>query len=454
MASRGDGLVGGLFVAIVVLLVVGGIGVAQSKTADESPAAADAVGGGSASFEGSAAPDPCAAPTWVAAWAAPPQDSTAEQAPQPAPGAEGDRPKRFEHQTLRLVVTPTAAGTRTRLHLSNRFGEGPVTFGSVHVARRASGAAIVAGTDRAVTFGGSPAVTIPAGGTVVTDEIDMAVEPFADLAVSIHVADAVPLDLHLVSQQTQFLSPPGSGDRTGDGGGEAFTQRLGSWLALTAIDVLAPRRTGTVVAIGDSITDGVGSTPDANQRWTDHLAWRVMAEAEAPAVTVVGAAISGNQVTRDNVFSVNGIGWGMGPSAVTRLGPDVVEQAGVTDVVVFIGINDLYMPTGPDPAGAIIEGYRQIIERARAAGLRVIGTTMTPGGLQGEKEAQRNAVNDWVRGSGAFDAVVDLDAAVRDPADPTVVASHLGVDPVHLNDAGSAAVARAFDLRLFQGTGC
>ena len=208
------------------------------------------------------------------------------------------------------------------------------------------------------------------------------------------------------------------------------------------------------MALGDSITDGVGSTADANQRWTDHLAYRLLSEPGAPPRTIVNAGISGNQVTRDNVFAANGIGWGMGPSAVTRLGPDVIDRSGATDVVLFVGINDLYLPSSPDPAAAIIGGYQAVIDRARFAGLRVIGTTMTPGGLPPAKEAQRQAINDWVRRSGAFDAVVDLDAVVRDAANPAIVNAQLAVDPVHLNDAGYAAVARAFDLRVFQGTGC
>lgn len=394
----------------------------------------------------------CAVPTWVAAWSAPPQDSSAAQAPDLPAGVDETGPQVFENQTVRMILTPAAAGSRMRVRLSNRFGRAPVTFGAVHVGRHAGGGAIIDGTDRIAEFAGSTSVTVPPGRTVVTDEIDLPVEPFADLAVSLHVANATALDVHLFAQQTQFATSRGAGDHTGDGGGDAFTLRLASWLAVSAVDVLAPRPIGVVVALGDSITDGVGSTPDANQRWTDQLARRLLAEPGPPSLVIVNAGIGGNQITGGG--GVGEVARGMGPGAVTRLEPDVIDVTGVTDVVVFIGINDLYAPSSLDPAAAIIDGYLAIIGRARVAGLRVIGTTMTPGGLAVEREVQRQAVNEWVRTNGAFDAVVDLDAVVRDPARPAAVAPDLAADPVHLNDAGYAAVAGAFDLRSFEGTGC
>jgi lysophospholipase L1-like esterase len=395
--------------------------------------------------------DACAQPTWVAAWSAPPQASSAHQAPILPAGVEGRGPSVYENQTLRMVLTPAAAGSRLRIRLSNRFGSAPVTFGSVHVGHHAGGGAIVDGTDRTVTFAGSSSITVPSGGAVASDVIDLPVEPFTDLTVSIHVADATALDVHLFAQQTQFTTSRGAGDHTGDVGGGAFTERLASWLAVSALDVLAPRPIGVVVALGDSITDGVGSTPDADQRWTDQLARRLLAEPGPSSLTVVNAGIGGNQITQ-GASDVPPAG--MGPGAATRFDTDVVEMTGVTDVVVFIGINDLYAPNSPDPAAAIIDGYRAIIDRARLAGLGVIGTTITPGGLAVEQERQRQAVNEWVRTEGSFDSVVDLDAVVRDPNRPAAVAPQFAADPVHLNDAGYAAVAGAFDLGSFEGARC
>ncbi len=304
---------------------------------------------GAAPEQGSASPvDACDPPTWVAAWSAPPQASSTQQAPLLPAGVEGTGPGVYENQTLRMVLTPAAGGSRMRIRLSNRFGPAAVTFGAVHVGRHAGGGAIVAGTDRTVAFAGSPSVTVPPGRTVASDEIDLPVEPFTDLAVSVHVADATALDVHLFAQQTQFATPRRAGDHTGDGGGGAFTQRLASWLAVSALDVLAPRPIGVVVALGDSITDGVGSTPDANQRWTDQLARRLLAEPGPPSLTVVNAGIGGNKITAGTSDEPRA---GMGPDAVTRFDADVVEVTGVTDVVVFIGINDLYRAEQPRSGG-------------------------------------------------------------------------------------------------------
>ena len=399
--------------------------------------------------------DPCAAPTWVTAWSAPPQDSTAEQRPGPPTGAQDDGtlPQSFDDQTLRMIVSPRTAGSKVRVQLSNRFGRAPVTFGAVRIARHAGDGATVEGTDRPATFGGARSVTLEPGATVFTDEIDLPVGAFDDLAVSVHVLGPSPLDVHLFGVHPQYATGAGAGDRTGDRSGAAFTIRMGSTLAVSAVDVLAPRRFGTVVALGDSLTDGHG-TKTVDRAWPDVLAYRVLAERGAPALAFVNAGIGGTQVSKDNVYAYTEAGWGMGPSAVTRLDPDALARAGVTDVIVFVGINDLYMPTGPDPVAAITDGYRAISDRVRQAGLRVIGVTLTPGGLGGEKEAQRQAVNEWIRTSGAYDVVFDFDAVVRDPADPSRVNPSLAADPVHLNEDGYAAVARSVDLGAFQGTGC
>lgn len=395
-------------------------------------------------------PDDCAAPAWVAAWSAAAQDTSAAAPPSVGGVATGV----FTDQTIRMVVTPLFAGSEVRLHLGNRFGAGPVTLGAVSVAPRASGAAIVAGASEVVTFGEQPAVTIPPGATVVSDPVPLAVEAFDDVAVSIHVAGTASLDVHHQTNVTHYATPASSGVHVADVDGAAFSGALHSSLALVGMDVLAPRRAEAVAVVGDSITDGIGSTMDADRRWPDELARRLLARPADQRMAVLNLGISGNQVAFDNVRAQTEVVRGAGPSAATRLAPDALSRAGVTHVVLFAGINDIYAPSGEAPALTIIAAYTRIIEQAHAAGVRVVGSTITPAALDGPMEAARVAVNQWVRTSGAFDAVVDFDAVVRDPADPARLAPGYGADTVHLTDAGAAAVGQSVDLRLLQPAAC
>ena len=394
-----------------------------------------------------AAPDSasaCAGDHWVGAWRAAPQGSSLGR-----PG-DADGPARtFVDQTLRMILSTRIGGSAVRVHLGNRHGTAPVVLGGVTIARRDAGAALAPESVRPLTFAGSPAVTIAPGEVVRSDPVFVAVEPFADLAISFHVVGAGVLDHHQWATTTSYAAPAGTGDHTTDVGAAAFTQTLGSWFAVAGVDVLTAREIGAVVTLGDSITDGVGSTVDADHRWPDALARR-LGDA-GTSLSVVNVGIGGNHVVTSGLTSDIAVG----PSATERFDRDVLGVDGATDVFVFEGINDLFnAQPGTDIATALIDGYRAIIDRAHAAGLRVIGATVTPGNLTDANEAARQTVNEWIRTSGAYDAVVDFDAVVRDPADPRRVRAEWDAGFAHLNDAGYAAMAAAIPLGSFQGTGC
>jgi lysophospholipase L1-like esterase len=277
----------------------------------------------------------------------------------------------------------------------------------------------------------------------------VAVAPFDRLLVSIAVSGEAVLDHHQRSHMTSYAAPAGGGDRADDESGAAYTEELTGWFGVTGLEVLAPRTTGVVVTLGDSITDGVGSSPNLDRRWPDRLQQRLLLDGRSLAV--VNAGISGNHVSTSGLTSVTAIG----PSAVDRLELDAMRVAGVTDLFVFEGINDIYMAIGgTDVASQVIAGYETIIASARAAGLRVIGGTITAASMSGEKEAARLRINEWIRGSGAFDAVVDFDAVTRSPDDPSRLRPEWDAGFAHLNDAGYAAMADAVPLEVFVGTGC
>jgi lysophospholipase L1-like esterase len=260
------------------------------------------------------------------------------------------------------------------------------------------------------------------------------------------------LDVHLEAKQTQYLTAPGTGDHTTDADGAAFDGRVLSWLGVTGVDVLAPASVGAVVVVGDSLTDGVGSTTDATARWPDDLARR--ARDNAAPMAVLNAGISGNQVARDNLVGHDTQVRGAGPSAENRFDTDALQQAGVRTVVVYAGINDLFAPSSADPVSAVVTGYQEMIDRAHAAGLRIIGATLTPAGRDVTFEASRQAINEWIRTSGTFDAVIDLDAATRDPLNPNRIAPGLTDEVVHFNDAGYRALAASIDLSALGASGC
>ena len=385
---------------------------------------------------------------WVGSWEASPSGVSLNQ-----PLAD---------RTLRMIVAPHLGGSMLRVHLTNRFGTAPVTLGPFTVGLRGPGASLAAGSARRVTFDGSTTVTIPAGADAVSDPVNLSFGPFRDLAVSVYVPGLVKYPTeHLITRQTSYM---GDGDDASAMSGRAFTQRTTGvistgWYFLDGIDVLAPGSTGAVAAFGDSITDGfqtrggkeVLATIDTNGRYPDDLARRLLA-ARIP-LSVLNAGISGNELLNSGLPLV-------GPSGLSRFGPDVLAQAGVSDVIVLEGINDIAR-TPPATASRLIAAYKQLISRAHAAGLAIQLGTLTPTGgaptayADAAANSVREQVNEWIRTQRFSDGIVDFDAAVRDPHDPAMIdPAYDGGDGLHLNLAGYRALARAVDLALLQRPNC
>ncbi|GHF34072.1 hypothetical protein GCM10018772_69640 [Streptomyces fumanus] len=369
---------------------------------------------------------------WTGSWAA-------SASGYPAVGPWADR-------TLRLVVRASAGGSRVRVRFDNTFAAAPVRIGAATVAVRASGAA-ARGRPAALSFGGADGVVIPAGAQAYSDPLRFTVPAGADLLVSFHLPRRVAaLPVHRLAVQRSYLS--GAGDHTADASGNAYTPALRNWPLLAGVDVGGGP--GSVVLLGDSITDGDRSTVGANRRWPDVLARRLRAQRAVPRYGVLNQGVSGNRVVTDR-YPGDGVSADQsGVSAVHRFDRDVLAQTSARTAVVFEGVNDLL--SGTD-ARSVIAGLRDLAERGRARGLRMLGATVLPcGGRSGctaAVDAERAEVNAWIRGSGAFDAVLDFDAVLRDPADPDRMrAGYDSGDHLHPGDPGLAALARSVDLRL------
>jgi lysophospholipase L1-like esterase len=392
-----------------------------------------------------AAAAPASALEWIATWGASPLPPTLVAGPF-APVSP-----RYSGQTLRQVVRVSAGGRQVRIRVSNEYGLEPLAIGAVHIAVAGENGAIRPGTDRVLSFSQHPATLIPPGAAVLTDPIDMDVAPLASLAVSLYLTgDTGPCTCHQVGSATGYLS-----DR-GDFTGAVQFPATSTFLYrayLSGVEVRTALPGSSIVVLGDSISDGAVSTPDTNRRWPDRLAERLTARAgDKHAWGVVNEGISGNRLLAD----------GAGQNALARFDRDVLSAPGVRYVILFLGVNDLGVAFGPAAAAGshllpedIIAGYRQIIARAHAHGIKVYGATITP--YEGASywspvgEAARQDVNSWVRGAGAFDGVVDFDAAWRDPADPARIRDGLhAADNLHGSDAGYQALGDAIDLKLFQ----
>lgn len=410
---------------------------------------------------------------WVGTWAAglqaqaPPRPAAAS--PDPRPGEDLFGPLAQVHkQTLRQIVRATIGGSRLRVAFTNVFGTQPLEIGAAHVAVRGAGAAIEPETGAPLRFGGRPSVTIQAGSTVLSDAVDLEVPALGHLAVDLYLpgdnwASGSPASTLRGAWTTSYVSPTGNHSGAEEMPVEATLQ---SWLYLSRVEVAASTTTGVVVTLGDSITEGFGSTADADHRWPDVLAERLTAELGADAPAVLNVAISGNRVLRgnDGAFGIAGgsaagppnPNAGFGPSALRRFDRDVLLQPGVTHVVVLESINDIGMSDDPavPTADELIAGHRALIQRARSHGLTIYGGTLTPfeGALYFTEagETKRQAVNEWIRNSGEYDAVIDFDAVVRDSADPRrfLPMYHPG-DWLHPNDEGYRAMGDAIDLTLF-----
>jgi lysophospholipase L1-like esterase len=347
-----------------------------------------------------------------------------------------------------MIVRTSVGGESLRVTLSNALGVGQVSFGAVHVALRGQGAAIVPGTDRALTFGGRASFSVQPGTLVVSDPVTLAVPPLTELAVSVYLPNETPgVTTHEFALNTTYVV---AGNAAGAASlANARTNQAYFWLS--GVEVLAAADVGAIVTLGDSITDGVTTTPATHRAWPALLAAKLQADPATRHWGVINAGISGNRVRRDVI----------GASALGRFDRDVLARAGVRWVVLFEGINDITfsaLPAVPatqrTTADQLVETLEQIVGRAQARGIHVNGGTQIPmGGLlvhNPETEALRQTVNEWIRTSGKLDAVVDFDAATRDPRQPARLKPELDSgDHIHPNDAGNAAMADAIDMALF-----
>jgi lysophospholipase L1-like esterase len=378
-------------------------------------------------------------PTWTTA------QLLARTPPPTTAGAPA--PRGYSNQTIRMMVRTSIGGSRLRIKLSNAFGSAPVALGAAHIALRAKDSAIVPASDRPLTFNGKPGATIGPGVVLLSDPVNLDVPPLADVAVSLYLpGETGPPTTHATALHTTYISK--EGDATAQESiGDATTTQSYYWLY--AIEVMAPEKTGLIVAYGDSITDGARSSNESNHSWPALLAARLASGKTPASVAVANMGIGGNRVLRD----------GSGVSALGRLDRDVFSQPGVKWLMLLEGINDIgreaSVPAETVQADDLIFGYKQIIERAHAHGIKVIGCTLTP--FQGANyyrdhgEDVRTAVNDWIRSSHAFDAVVDFEAATRDPENPKKLRPAFDPgDHLHPNDAGYQAMADTIDLGLFK----
>jgi lysophospholipase L1-like esterase len=383
---------------------------------------------------------------WVASWTAAPHAPLGTSGPFAAAN--------YDNVTLSQVVRITEGGDKLRVRFTNRYGEHPLKIGAARVFRIDDAGKEIPGTSRALTFGGDASAIIPKGAPFTSDPVALETPDLSRLRVEFYLPEATgPCTCHLPGQDELDVSPPGNFV------GKSFTpadkKQFRAFLA--GVDVDSPDALGTIVAYGDSITDGVGSTPGQNRRWPDILANRLQAAGQEWAVA--NQAISGNRVLSD----------GMGESALSRFDDDVLSLPSVKYMIVFEGVNDLGIQYGnrtggppipglaqiPIDADQMIAGYKQLIARAHLHGIKVIGSPIGP--YKGASywseagEAAREKVNAWIVNGGAFDGVIRLDAAFADPADPQTMREgyHMG-DHLHGNDAGYKAAAESIDLGLFK----
>jgi lysophospholipase L1-like esterase len=381
-------------------------------------------------------------PAWVATWGGSAM----------APSELVSTVQTLDNQTVRNIIHTSAGGTELRIRVSNAFGDRAVTIGAATVARQRNGAEIDAATLRALTFGGHRSVRLARGGSAISDPVRIAVPALRNLAVSLYLPEPTgPATYHQGAEQTNYLA---AGNRTATAAADAFTTTVRTWFFLDAVHVktTAP---GAIVALGDSITDGFGSTVDANNRYPNFLARRLAARHGAAAPAVVNEGISGNRVLSDSVC--------FGEDLPSRLNRDVLSQPGAHTVVLLEGVNDLGFSQLPNSGctapntdvtpGQLIQAYRQVIDRVHRRGMRIYGGTILP--FQGaaywdaNAERKRLIVNDWIRRSGAFDGVIDFARVMADPEEPSRLNPAFDVgDHLHPNDLGYEAMAAAVDRVL------
>lgn len=386
--------------------------------------------------------EPCAVAAdghWVTTWGCAPQLTESRNLP-PTPLANG---------TLRQFVHVTLGGKRLRVRFSNAYGTNSVAINSTHVglsagAGSAGNGEINTGTDKALTFHGAPSVNIPPGEVIVSDPCDFDLPALTNLALSIYFGNisGTTINGHPGSRTTSFILATNAVEAANMAG----AAKTAHWYIITGVDVLADNSSKGIVTLGDSITDGRGSTTDGNDRWPDNLARRLATNAPTAGVAVVNMGIGGN-----------GIFGGLGPAALSRFDRDALDQSGAGWVIVFEGVNDIGGSrggSGPALATNLISAYTQFANKAHARGMRAYGATITPFGGSSyytpAHEAARQTVNAWFRTNRVYDAVIDFDAIVRDPVTLTnLLPAYDTGDHLHLNPNGYKAMADAIDLNLF-----
>ncbi|SDT20957.1 SGNH/GDSL hydrolase family protein [Actinoplanes derwentensis] len=350
--------------------------------------------------------------------------------------------------TIRHVVYASAGGSAPRVRVSNLYGTAPLVVGHVDLAEQSLGGVAKTGSHHRLTFGGADTVTVPAGAERFSDPAVMTVTAGQNLLISVYVRENPGVvTAHRHALMNTYVSVPG--DHADDDSSADFPGRRGSWYYLSGLDLLGPVAGGTIVAFGDSLTDGYSSTPLTNRRYPDYLARRLDAVRGGAKRTVVNAGIASNRVLRDSTGSTGG-----GLSALNRFEHDALSHENVRSVIVFEGVNDI---TGDATAAQLQEGYQRLADLAHQRGVTVYGATILPfGGFAAHnpaREAVRQQVNDWIRAGNAFDGYFDFDAKVCDPADRTRLrADYAHSDSLHLTDAGMSALADTVDLFAL-GTG-
>lgn len=373
---------------------------------------------------------------WVTAW------SAAPDSPGPA----------FFNKTIRQIMRTSIAGNKVRLRFSNLFGTTPITITSVQLARYESGSAIKPKTGHLVTFSGKTSVTIAAGADVLSDAVAFPVAALEELAVSIYLPDSIEFStMHTTGIQTAYFSPGNVAEKEMFPAGETDNSRF----FLTDIEVTTKKQSRALVVMGDSITDGVGSTEDKNSRWPDQLAERLQSERAFQSIAVVNSGISGNRILNDGSKPF------LGPSGLKRFDRDVLNKPNIRWILMFSGGNDisaariLEAPRDKVSAQQIIEGMKTLIQRARQKGIKIYGATLTPKAgarfYYPEGEKMRQVVNNWIRTAEAFDGIVDFDKVIQDPNQPErLLAAYDSGDHLHPNDAGYKAMANAIDLAILR----
>jgi lysophospholipase L1-like esterase len=375
---------------------------------------------------------------WVGTWTT-----------SPAPAESGA----FSNQTLRMTMRASLGGDTVRVRISNGYGHRPLDVGGACIALRDAGPAIVAGSDRKLSFGGEQAATIAAGAVLFSDPVALSVAPLSDLAVSLYLPGEIPNDFQITcryARQTNYISPPGDFAAAKV---MPIASLTSDWFFVCGIDVLASADAGGIVALGDSLTDGNISTMDAFCRWPDQLARRLMARHRGRPMAVMNQGLGGNRI----LFDIRG------DSGLRRFDRDVLSQPGVTHVIVMLGTNDLRnrwkKPEEEPTAAQMIAGLKQMAVRAHSRGIKIIGATLTPFGNETymanawnpRREEVRLALNGWIRDGGAFDGVADFDKALRDPERPTqMLAKYDCDDGLHPSDLGYNTMGDAIDLSLFE----